>query len=297
MQSYTKDPAQTAISCCFAPGSRAGPYTVVFCDDFTSLDFTNWSVPDAAEISVANGCLSIQPRLTSQEIRSGRVESKTSWRFGYFEARVQISGASDSICPLISRFNEEGGIDLLNARDPTMNEVTVSPSDTVEYISQHYGVDYRQFHTYAINWYPIEDGQMQIDYYHDAVMTNSGPRDGTDASLQTAVNPLFSRTLPGGSLENPMQVVFDLAVGQGALTNPGSCDPGECTSAACTAQCSCTGFNSLMKFNIDWIRVWQREDLLEGFMSPKATETTWMLVAVIAVVLLLVLGVVFIMRK
>jgi hypothetical protein len=309
---YTKDPTDTTINAC--NDKTSGAFKLTFCDDFVS-DSGNWEVYvgqdptnscaiyDKECVKVQSGKLTINPKVDQgtpeppKMIKSGRIHSKNKYKFGYFEARIQIDGMSPFAWPAfwlladneVLPWPAAGEIDILETCNAGKNGLSLQCSPYNWALSQQgksptayidtnyqYGMDYKNYHVFAVHWYKSGD-DIFVDYYYDAVMTADGPKDGKDSSLKTPVNPVFSRKIPGDGTfgdciraarngmdpygrriatapgdytpyEYPMKIIFNLAIGQGICTDPGACAPGNC---------ACPGFNRDLNYNVDWVRVWQ----------------------------------------
>lgn len=293
------------------------PYELIMADDFdyASQTLANWDLyqgPDPTMSCVTydpkailynNSLITIKPIMPNPIgglITSGRFSSKQKFLYGYFEARIQLNAMSKFAWPafwlLADNENlpwpQAGEIDILETCDSAVNKISLqcspynpgldNPTKYINTVTQN-SMDYQNFHTYAVNWYP-EGDNVVIEYYYDAVMTPNGPVPST---------PVFRKVLPGdGSFADcisaarkgqdpfgnkigtgdgpftpyqyPMRIMFNLAIGQGVCPDHDQCNPGQCISgppekclAYANSNCACAGFSPDMSFNIDWVRVWQ----------------------------------------
>ena len=186
------------------PPAGSGPegYTLVWSDEFNqgilpddklwwfesgthngwgNNELQNYVVPDGGEDTtalVSDGTLKIIARRRGSEVISARMNSRESWRCGYFEARLRLPsgrGTWPAFWMLPDPYTPDGGeIDIMEEVGANPNYVSASAHTKAASESREIYVPEAEsaFHVYALEWtvdsiQAFVDGEPYFSFHND----------------------------------------------------------------------------------------------------------------------------------
>jgi beta-glucanase (GH16 family) len=144
-------------------------------------ELQNYAVPGGSDDTtalVSDGTLKIIARKRGGEVVSARMNSRASWRYGYFEARLKLPsgrGTWPAFWMLPAPYTPDGGeIDIMEAVGANPNYVSASAHTTA---GSHSGeilvlAAESAFHVYALEWTAdsiraFVDGEPYFTFHND----------------------------------------------------------------------------------------------------------------------------------
>jgi beta-glucanase (GH16 family) len=147
-----------------------------------NAELQNYIAPDGGEYTtaiVSNGMLKIAARKRGGEVISARMNSRESWRYGYFEARLKLPsgrGTWPAFWMLPDPYTPNGGeIDIMEEVGGNPNYISASVHTKANSKSSEellVPTAESAFHIYAVEWTSARirafvDGELRLNFDND----------------------------------------------------------------------------------------------------------------------------------